>query len=231
MRALLAVTLVSLVVASDRAVRFPQNPIVTPASSPSIGDNINGPSLIRVPAWVERPLGRYYLYFSSPGNTSACMPTSCQDRGRFTSRARSDSRRRRAASITSRRRTCMSTMPGVRSSCTSLSVRRQHRQQRPRRHQRTEDVSGDFGRWSSLPVGAQPLGPRISACSTGARLLRHRARRHRPALAGTCGRHLSRTDSDRRDSGRLLRHAAVDVHGDVLRVYYSRIGIDRSASC
>lgn len=25
--------------------------------------NINGPSLIRVPAWVERPLGRYYLYF------------------------------------------------------------------------------------------------------------------------------------------------------------------------
>lgn len=27
--------------------------------------NINIPSLIRVPAWIDRPLGRYYLYFSS----------------------------------------------------------------------------------------------------------------------------------------------------------------------
>jgi len=26
--------------------------------------NINGPSLIRVPDWVENPLGNYYLYFS-----------------------------------------------------------------------------------------------------------------------------------------------------------------------
>jgi hypothetical protein len=24
---------------------------------------MNGPSLIRVPDWIERPLGRYYLYF------------------------------------------------------------------------------------------------------------------------------------------------------------------------
>lgn len=30
----------------------------------SIGRNINGPSVIRVPEWVERPLGRYYLYFA-----------------------------------------------------------------------------------------------------------------------------------------------------------------------
>ena len=28
-----------------------------------MGDNINGPSLIRVPDWIENPLGRYYLYF------------------------------------------------------------------------------------------------------------------------------------------------------------------------
>lgn len=26
--------------------------------------NINGPSLIRVPAWVKNPLGKYYLYFA-----------------------------------------------------------------------------------------------------------------------------------------------------------------------
>jgi hypothetical protein len=29
------------------------------------GDNINVPSMIRVPDWVERPLGRYFLYFGS----------------------------------------------------------------------------------------------------------------------------------------------------------------------
>lgn len=29
-----------------------------------MGDNINGPSLIRVPEWVKNPLGRYYLYFA-----------------------------------------------------------------------------------------------------------------------------------------------------------------------
>ena len=44
--------------------RLPSNPIVTPASDPSIGTNINGPSLIRVPDWVRKPLGRYYLYFA-----------------------------------------------------------------------------------------------------------------------------------------------------------------------
>src|ERR1051325_7169415 len=44
--------------------RLEGNPIVTPATDASIGTNINGPSLIRVPAWIERPLGRYYLYFA-----------------------------------------------------------------------------------------------------------------------------------------------------------------------
>ena len=28
------------------------------------GDNINGPSLIKVPDWVKNPLGKYYLYFA-----------------------------------------------------------------------------------------------------------------------------------------------------------------------
>lgn len=42
--------------------RFPENPIIRPNMDPRMGDNVNGPSLIRVPDWVERPLGRYYLY-------------------------------------------------------------------------------------------------------------------------------------------------------------------------
>lgn len=44
--------------------RFINNPIIEPGMSASIGKNINGPSLIRVPNWLEKPLGRYYLYFA-----------------------------------------------------------------------------------------------------------------------------------------------------------------------
>src|SRR2546421_2938525 len=44
--------------------RLASNPFITPATDASIGTNINGPSLIRAPAWIERPLGRYYLYFA-----------------------------------------------------------------------------------------------------------------------------------------------------------------------
>ncbi len=33
------------------------------------GSNIAGPSLVRVPDWVENPLGRYYLYFADHRGT------------------------------------------------------------------------------------------------------------------------------------------------------------------
>jgi hypothetical protein len=46
------------------AERLLDGPIISPATDPSIGENIQGPSLIRVPEWVENPLGRYYLYFA-----------------------------------------------------------------------------------------------------------------------------------------------------------------------
>lgn len=47
------------------AARFSQNPLVTVDSSPSLGSNVNGPTVIRVPAWVDHPLGRYYMYFAN----------------------------------------------------------------------------------------------------------------------------------------------------------------------
>ena len=46
------------------AMRLPQNPLVTLQSSASLGDNINGPTIIRGPSWIEQPLGRYYMYFA-----------------------------------------------------------------------------------------------------------------------------------------------------------------------
>lgn len=64
---LLAGLVLSLVLlgAESRAVRIGQAPILTPESDPQISTNLNGPSLIRVPRWVKKPLGKYYLYFAA----------------------------------------------------------------------------------------------------------------------------------------------------------------------
>ena len=43
------------------------NPLITFESSASLGNNINGPSVIRVPDWIEDPLGKYYMYFGHHG--------------------------------------------------------------------------------------------------------------------------------------------------------------------
>ncbi len=45
-------------------------PIITPDTHPAAGTNINGPSLIAVPPWVDQPLGRYYLYFADHKGSS-----------------------------------------------------------------------------------------------------------------------------------------------------------------
>ena len=47
-----------------RIERLLDAPIIGPELDPSIGVNIQGPSLIRVPDWVKDPLGKYYLYFA-----------------------------------------------------------------------------------------------------------------------------------------------------------------------
>lgn len=47
-----------------RATRLRQNPLVTIKSSSTLGDNVNGPSVVRVPSWVSKPIGRYYMYFA-----------------------------------------------------------------------------------------------------------------------------------------------------------------------
>jgi len=50
---------------SIRVKRFTDKPVIYPEMDSRIGSNINGPSLIRVPDWVEKPLGKYYLYFAA----------------------------------------------------------------------------------------------------------------------------------------------------------------------
>ena len=44
--------------------RLSKTPIISYASSDTLGTKINGPSLIRAPDWIRDPLGKYYLYFA-----------------------------------------------------------------------------------------------------------------------------------------------------------------------
>ena len=52
-----------------RVERLVDGPIIYPDMDARMGSNIAGPSLIRVPDWVEDPLGRYYLYFADHRGT------------------------------------------------------------------------------------------------------------------------------------------------------------------
>ena len=64
---LVAVTGTAVAQPGRQAVRIERlldRPIIAPQLHPSIGANIQGPSLIRVPDWVQAPLGTYYLYFA-----------------------------------------------------------------------------------------------------------------------------------------------------------------------
>ena len=47
-----------------RVRRLVDGPIISPDLHPSIGRNIQGPSLIRAPDWIEGRRGDYYLYFA-----------------------------------------------------------------------------------------------------------------------------------------------------------------------
>ena len=47
-----------------RIRRVGNGPIIAADKDPSIGENIQGPSLVRAPGWLDEPLGRYLLYFA-----------------------------------------------------------------------------------------------------------------------------------------------------------------------
>lgn len=51
--------------AQIKVARLKENPLITTRTSTSLGTNVNGPTVIRVPDWVKSPLGRYYMYFAN----------------------------------------------------------------------------------------------------------------------------------------------------------------------
>jgi hypothetical protein len=49
---------------APQVTRLADGPIIVPNMDSRMGSNIQGPSLIRVPPWIDNPLGNYYLYFA-----------------------------------------------------------------------------------------------------------------------------------------------------------------------
>ena len=209
---------------STSAIRFAENPLVVPASSDTLGNNINGPSLIRVPDWVDHRLGRYYLYFAHHGGKFIRLAYADQLRGPWRIYDPGTLRLEQA--------------PRCYDHIASPDVH-------------VDDTRHEIRMYFHCPAGAagsvdigeqktfvavstdglrfradsQPLGPAyfrvfqygeyVYAIVRGGMVLRSRD----PRGAFEEGPTLVKADD-----GRILRHAAVDVRGDILRIYYSRIG-------
>ena len=58
--------------------------IIEPSMFSYNENNINGPSLIKVPDWIENPLGKYYLYFANHGGKYIRMAYSDKVTGPYT---------------------------------------------------------------------------------------------------------------------------------------------------
>lgn len=223
-RALPLLTLVLLSGGPGHPVRLPGNPMVTPASSSALGENINGPSLLLVPRWVERPLGRYYLYFAhhagkfirlayadrlsgpwkihEPGTLRLEQAPRCNDHIASPD-LHVDSVSREILMYFH----CPAGSPG------NVDIGQQNS---------FLAVSRDGLRFRADTL---PLGPAYF------RVFRRGGYNYAIVRAGQLLRSRDMRSAFEQgptvipaDSGRILRHAAVDRLGDVLRVYYSRIG-------
>ena len=104
------------------AERLVAAPIIHSEMDEGIGDNINGPSLVRAPSWLPNRLGEYYLYFAhhEGGFIRLAVADELQGPWRIYSPGVLDVRATES-SITSPRRTCTSTRLAANCSCTSTA--------------------------------------------------------------------------------------------------------------
>lgn len=223
MMRIIVAAMILLVGIPNYAVRLRQNPIITPESSQTIGTNINGPSLIQIPTWVKRPLGRYYLYFAHHG-------------GKFIRLAYADHLsgpwriHKPGTLLLEQAKSCYDHIASP-----DVHVDQSRKQIVMYFHCPSGSAGGTdivqqktFFATSSdglhFTADTQPLGPSYF------RVFQWRGYHYAVARAGVFFR--SRDGRSPFEQGpalfsdppRILRHPAVDVRGDTLRVYYSRIG-------
>jgi hypothetical protein len=223
-RNLLVLALLAILGGPVRATRLPENPVVTPKSSQTLGENINGPSLIRVPTWVERPLGRYYLYFAHHGGKFIRLAYADRLGGPWKIHEPGTLRLAEAPKcydhvaspdlhVDGARREILMYFHCPAGSAGDVDIGQQ----------KTFRAASADG--LHFIADTQALGPAYFrvfrwgdyyyALVRAGALLRSRSMES-PFMPGPT---LIATDS-----GRILRHAAVDLRANVLRVYYSRIG-------
>lgn len=228
MKTLTLIAVIGLQAGSGLAQRIPQNPIVSPSSSPTLGDNINGPSLIRVPTWIDKPLGRYYLYFSHHGGKFIRLAYADALTGPWKIHEAGTLRIEEAARCHDH-----VASPDVHVDDARREILMYFHCPSGGR----VDANGRVdinGQKTFLATSSDGLRFRASSTPLGPayfRVFQWGDYYYTIVRAGIVLRsHDMRAPFEQgptlipRDAGRLLRHAAVDVKGDVLRIYYSRIG-------
>ena len=204
------------------AIRLPVNPLLTPNSSPSLGTNINGPSLVRVPDWVGHPLGRYYLYFAH--HKGAFIRLAYADRLTGPWKVYEP-----GALKLSEAPACVDHIasPDVHVDATRNEIRMYFHCPTNPADAENSQVTFLATSKDGLHFNAQstPLGPYYF------RVFEWRGYHYAIARGGVFLRSRDGTSAFEqgpslfdRDPPYLLRHAAVDLRGDELSVYYSRIG-------
>ena len=223
-----------------RALRHSADPIIRPHMDERMGSNINGPSLIRVPEWVEAPLGRYYLYFAdhkgayirlafadalagpwrmhAPGTLT--LGRSHFATGRADPASLSESARREAAGSIEQD----PLQPHIASP--DVHVDRDRREIRMYYHGMLEDGEQRTRVATSIDGISFEAHPEILGNSYF-RVFRHRGWHYALVMPGELRR--SRDGLTGFESGPVLfcpemRHAAVRCTGDALDVFWSRVG-------
>lgn len=214
-----------------KARRLVGEPIVHRALHASLGDNINGPSLIAAPDWLPNRLGRYYLYFAHHNGRHIRLATADAITGPWTVHA-------------------PGVLPVEASTCTdhvaSPDVHVDHARREIRMYfhgvafprgtptDGHERLFGEAARWignqrTKLAVSRDGLHFEAAPQALGASYLRAfewRGQRHALAMPGV----FYREEADGRMAlGPILfdarfRHAAVLVRGHVLHVFFTRVG-------
>ena len=205
-----------------RTERLSPEPIIharLPGLEGGRGANINGPSLIRVPPWIRRPLGRYYLYFSHHGGHYLRMAWADELTGPWTVLPEPGVLH-------------MDQGPGIRHIASpDVHVDAAERRLRMYFHQPTETagqrsyaaLSQDGLRWQVRPIDLGPSYFRVFSCGGWCCAY---AMRSSPGGGGLFLR--SRDGLTAFEEGPAIvpgcRHAAAWVEGETLHLFFSREG-------
>ena len=231
-----------------RVQRLLDRPIIDPSLHPSIGVNIQGPSLIRVPDWVAQPLGRYYLYFADHKGRHIRLGFADALTGPWRIHVPGSLRLAQTPFPTEPPEASPELVRAALEHAQASGLRLPHgmREELTTPHIASPDVHVDHERQRIVMIyhGLQAAGQQVSRAAVSAdgvhfapgeevlgrtymRLFRYRGRIYALAMPGQLYRCASMT-SGFEEGPRLfnpnMRHAAVLVRGETLLVFWTQVG-------